>query len=107
MHDGISGIAGHIEYLQSRPILLRSFADLAVNPDVAAALPDEAVDLAKAEAGSSARWLCGEERIERLADQLRRHADAGIRYCDHDVLAGLYPIRISAIGFIQKRIAGL
>src|SRR6478609_1221965 len=78
-----------------------SFADLAVNPDVAAALSYEAVDLAEAETGPRAGRFCREERIERLADEFLRHADAGIRYRDHDVLAGLYPIGCRAIGFIQ------
>src|SRR4029078_8969051 len=83
-----------------------SFADLAVNPDMAAALSYEAVDLAEAETGPRAGRFCREERIERLADEFLRHADAGIRYRDHDVLAGLYPIGGRAIGFIQERIAG-
>ena len=55
---------------------------------MAARLLDEAVDLAKAEAGALPDVLGGEERLEGARQDLAAHAGAGVGDADHDVLAG-------------------
>jgi hypothetical protein len=42
-----------------------ALADGRVDGDVAADLPNDAIDLRKPEAGAFARWFCREEGIER------------------------------------------
>ena len=62
-----------------------ALADRAVDPDMAVRLADEAIHHAEAEAGALAVAFGGEERIEGLGGDLRRHAGAGIVDGDQDI----------------------
>ena len=50
-------------------------------------LPDEAIDLRKAESGARAGRLGGEERLENPSEHLGSHALAGVGDGDHDIFA--------------------
>src|SRR5947209_3840710 len=62
-----------------------ALAELAVDLHLPAGLFDEAIDLRQAEPGPLPHLFGGEERLERLLDDVLRHADAGIRHGDHPV----------------------
>ncbi len=61
---------------------------LAVDPDVAFALLDDAVRRREAEAGALPDFLGGEERLEQTPLRLFVHAGAGVRYRQHHVPPG-------------------
>src|SRR5581483_1224529 len=66
----------------------RALPDLAVDLHVAARLLDEAIDLAQAKAGSVPRLLGREERLERMIENLWRHAGTRVTDTDDDILPG-------------------
>src|ERR1044072_5829764 len=68
-------------------LLLRPFADLAVDMEGAAGLAGEAVDHGEAEAGALADLLGGEEGLGHLLQYLGRDAAAGIGDGEHDIIA--------------------
>src|SRR5690606_40160845 len=70
------------------PTLFRSrtVPHLAVNPDVAARLFDEAVHHGKSEAGTLAFRLGGEKRLEYLFENVLGNAAAGVRHGEHHIL---------------------
>ena len=63
-------------------------ADRALDRDVAAGLPHEAVDHAEAEPCSPADLLCGEERLEDPIQRFRSHAATGIFHREPDIWPG-------------------
>ena len=67
----------------------RALADLRVDPHLPARLAHEAVDHRQAEARALADRLRREERVERLGDDIRAHAGAGIGHAEREVLAGI------------------
>src|SRR5207302_3226740 len=64
-----------------------SFAELALQINVSAALVHDAVNSRKAQAGSFARFLGGEKRLEDARTDFRRHASAGIADIEANVIA--------------------
>ncbi len=87
---------------QTRQIDLdaRSVPGLAIDFYVAAGLFDKAINHAETEAGSFARRLGREKRIEGSLDNLLGHAGSGIRHRNHDILPRrdlLVPIGVSLI----------
>ena len=73
---------------------------------MAAGLLDEAVDLRQAEAGAFADPLGGEERLEGLADDLRRHPRAAIADEDADILPGR-DLCFAGVGLVEEDIRRL
>ena len=74
------------------------FAQRAFDLNLPGGLAGEAVNLTEAEAGAFADLLGGEEGIKRTLARVFIHADAGVRNCDHDILARLDPFRQRADG---------
>ena len=65
-----------------------AIAGLAVQPDVAAALLDDAVGHGEAEPGALSQFLGGEEGFEGTGLHFAIHAVAGVAHNDLHVLAG-------------------
>src|SRR6266446_6838046 len=85
----------------------RAMSRLAVDLDVSAALPDEAVDHAEAEPGSLAFRLRGEERVEGAGDDIRRHARPRIAKRDEDILPGAHLGMSRRVGLVEHDIGEL
>ena len=84
-----------------------SLAGLAVDPDVAAALLDDAVHRGQPQAGSLALLLGGEERLEdpRLRDSV--HAEAGVADGEVDVRPGLHAHVAGRMLFVEIHVGCL
>jgi hypothetical protein len=78
----------------------------AVDADVSAGLLDEAVDHRQPKTGTLADRLGGEEGIERLGDDARRHADAVVAHADPHIIAGAQRFLVRGIGLIERRSTG-
>ena len=81
-------------------------ADLAIDADVAFRLLDEAVDHRKSKPGAHRSALGGEERLEHLAQVLRRDARPGIGDREQGILAGRHVAKLPAIGLVERCIGG-
>src|SRR5258708_2785281 len=85
----------------------RTVSRLAIDLDVSAALPDEAVDHAEAKPGSLAFRLCREERVEGAGDDLRRHARSRIAERDENILSGDHLKMSGGVGLVEHDIGEL
>ena len=86
----------------------RPFAQLAVDPDMAAGLPDKAINLAQAQARSLSDLLRCEERLEYSADCRLVHTAPGVRDGDLDVLTGRNRFRnVGHVGLVEMCVRGL
>ena len=83
-----------------------SLAGLAVDPDVASALLDDAVDRGKAES-RALRSFGAEKRFEDAALGLGIHSHAGVADGQHHVLAGFRRGVKTGITLVQRDIGGL
>src|SRR6185312_14699732 len=68
----------------------RALPRRAVDPHVAARLPDEAIDHREPEAGALAGRLRREEWLEHLAEDVGGDPRAGVAYRDDDVVTRLH-----------------
>ncbi len=95
--------------MEARKVKLdrRTAADLGVDFHVTEGLLDEPMHLTEPQAGATARRLCGEERIECLFYRLGRHAGAGVRHGNEDVLAGRHSDMLCGVGIVEVGIGGL
>ena len=85
----------------------RSVPRLAVDPDRASALLDDAVRGREAQPGSLAAFLGGEERLEEPGLEGRVHADAGVRDREHDVGPGMDRGVAAGELLVERHVAGL
>src|SRR5260370_28681416 len=99
----LRGVVGSLEV----ELDARAMSRLAVDLDVSAALPDEAVDHAEAEPGSLAFRLRGEERAEGAGDDIRRHARPRIAKRDEDILPGAHLALTRRVGLLVPHIGAL
>src|SRR6267143_4036611 len=77
-----------------------------VNPDVAFALLDDAIDRGESQAGA-VRTLGGKERLEDVRLSLPVHAAAGVADAEHDVRARFRERVLGEIYFVQFGVGGL
>ena len=112
MSDGLGLIgrrfgAGAIERARQEDLERRAAAVLAVDPDVAAVLLDDAVAGGEAEAGALARRLGREERLEQVARHLLGHAHAGVADREHHVLARQHALVLARVVLVELDVLGL
>src|SRR6266849_7982609 len=79
----------------------RTFAGLAVDPDIAAALLDNAIHGREAQA-SSLRTLSGKKWLEDVRLRFRVHARTGVADGKHDVFAGRHWSVETRIAFVER-----
>src|SRR5229473_652221 len=83
-----------------------SASRLAIDDAAAAETRDEAIHLRQSKAGSLARLLGREERVEGLVADLRRHPGSGVADRDRDIVPGR-DARVRIIrGFVDLAIDG-
>src|SRR3954466_3585726 len=89
--------------IHSRQIYLKSRADskLAVNPNVAAALLDDAVHGGESQPSALTNFFGSEERLEDARFHLLRHSQSGIAYRDHYVTSRSHRDVIPCIGIVE------
>ena len=80
---------------------------LGIDLHVPARLLDEAVDHREPEARALALRLGGEERLEDLLDQLRRHAASGVGDGEHHVAAGRHLLVAAGVVVVEEGVGEL
>src|SRR3982074_3713877 len=83
----------------------RALAWFAVDPDMAAALPDNSIDCRKTEARAFSEFLGRKEGVEDAALSLRVHPDSSIGNCQQDVCARLLGLVPACVVLIQVNIS--
>src|SRR5579864_8370306 len=79
----------------------RAVSRFAVNPDMAAALPDDSIDRRKAQTCALPELLGGEERFEDAGLSLRVHANPCVSNRQEDVGPGQLGRMAAGVVFVQ------
>ena len=84
-----------------------ALAELAVHPDVAAALFDDAVNGRETQTGAASTFLCSVEGLEDVHDGPAIHAHTGVGNREHDVAAGLHADMVFGVARIEIGVSSL
>src|SRR5260370_29550654 len=109
--DGLLGLDRRCGdgFLDAREINFEggALARLTVNPNVTAALLDDAVDSGESQAGAAAASLSGVERLENVRLRIGVHADAGVGDGEHDIRTGLDENEITRVVSVEVGVCGV
>src|ERR1051325_1070728 len=105
LHFGYLFLRRHVVDPRQIDVECSSLSRLTIDPDASLTLLYDPVDRGKAQTGSFAKLLGGEERLEDLFLRLAVHSAAVVRDGEHHIMAGLHNFLSLDMGAIQIPVA--